>query len=160
VPGNSPVPTGSLAKAGRPEPRVAKRGTGAIPYGNLGARTAPGIYKGVVAVTRQDDATLALGGGGHPVDWCIDMARFDQNALPPLVFLRVGGVCQTLNQEEERNEAAPQVPSLHTDSFLPRLSLAQASAVVWALWNFCQARKAVSSALFAHALFEQPADFG
>jgi aminoglycoside phosphotransferase family enzyme/predicted kinase len=42
---------------------------------------APGLYRGVVAVTRERDGSLALGGAGAPVDWLLAMARFDQAGL-------------------------------------------------------------------------------
>lgn len=44
-------------------------------------RTAPHLYRGVVAVTQQSDGTLAIGGSGTPVDWLVEMARFDQAGL-------------------------------------------------------------------------------
>ena len=44
-------------------------------------RTAPTLYRGVVAVTRQDDGSYALGGDGSPVDWLVEMNRFPQDAL-------------------------------------------------------------------------------
>ena len=44
-------------------------------------RTAPGIYRGVVSVTRQADGALALNGSGRPVDWLVEMERFDQAQL-------------------------------------------------------------------------------
>ncbi len=44
-------------------------------------RTAPHLYRGVVAVTQQSDGTLAIGGSGDPVDWLVEMARFDQAGL-------------------------------------------------------------------------------
>lgn len=47
----------------------------------INRRTAPMIYKGVVAVTRDADGALALGGDGEPVDWVVDMERFDQDTL-------------------------------------------------------------------------------
>ena len=47
----------------------------------LNRRTAPALYRGVVAVTRSEDGALRLGGEGVPVDWVIEMARFDQDAL-------------------------------------------------------------------------------
>jgi aminoglycoside phosphotransferase family enzyme/predicted kinase len=46
----------------------------------LNRRTAPDLYRGVVAVTRQDGC-LALGGDGPPVDWLVEMNRFDQRDL-------------------------------------------------------------------------------
>lgn len=47
----------------------------------LNRRTAPGLYRGVIAVTREPNGSLALGGSGTPVDWVIEMSRFDQEAL-------------------------------------------------------------------------------
>jgi aminoglycoside phosphotransferase family enzyme len=47
----------------------------------LNRRTALSLYLGVVAVTRAADGTLALGGSGTPVDWVVEMKRFDQDAL-------------------------------------------------------------------------------
>lgn len=47
----------------------------------INRRTAPAIYLGVVAVTREQDGSLALGGSGTPVDWVIEMVRFDQEQL-------------------------------------------------------------------------------
>ncbi len=40
---------------------------------------APGIYKGVVALVRQADGSLALGGPGAPVDYAVHMRRFDEH---------------------------------------------------------------------------------
>jgi aminoglycoside phosphotransferase family enzyme/predicted kinase len=39
---------------------------------------APELYRGVIAVTRGRDGALALGGGGEPVEWAVDMWRFDE----------------------------------------------------------------------------------
>ena len=47
----------------------------------LNRRTAPSLYRGVVAITRARDGSLALGGPGEPVDWVVEMARFAQEAL-------------------------------------------------------------------------------
>ena len=47
----------------------------------LNRRTAPQLYLGVVAVTRDADGRLVLAGDGEPVDWLVHMARFDQSAL-------------------------------------------------------------------------------
>jgi aminoglycoside phosphotransferase family enzyme/predicted kinase len=46
----------------------------------LNRRTAPELYRRVVPVTRQDGC-LALGGDGPPVDWVVEMNRFDQRGL-------------------------------------------------------------------------------
>ncbi len=42
---------------------------------------APDLYLGLVAVTRESDGTLALGGGGAPVEWAVHMKRFAQDQL-------------------------------------------------------------------------------
>jgi aminoglycoside phosphotransferase family enzyme/predicted kinase len=42
---------------------------------------APSIYRGVIPVTRDASGSLALGGRGAPVDWLVDMVRFDEEGL-------------------------------------------------------------------------------
>lgn len=44
----------------------------------LNRRTAPTLYKGVVAVTREVGGRLAVGGTGVPVEWLVEMARFEE----------------------------------------------------------------------------------
>jgi uncharacterized protein len=36
------------------------------------------LYRGVIAVTRGPDGALALAGEGEPVEWAVDMRRFDE----------------------------------------------------------------------------------
>jgi aminoglycoside phosphotransferase family enzyme/predicted kinase len=40
---------------------------------------APQIYRRVLAVTREADGALALGGQGEPVEWAVEMRRFDED---------------------------------------------------------------------------------
>jgi aminoglycoside phosphotransferase family enzyme/cytidylate kinase len=47
----------------------------------LNRRTAPGLYRGVTAITRAPDGTLAFDGSGVPVDWVVEMERFAQSDL-------------------------------------------------------------------------------
>lgn len=47
----------------------------------INAPGAPGLYRGVMPVTRESDGTLALDGAGEPVEWLVVMNRFDQGAL-------------------------------------------------------------------------------
>jgi len=47
----------------------------------INRRTAPDLYRGVAAVTRDGNGRLALAGDGEVVDWVVDMARFDQATL-------------------------------------------------------------------------------
>ena len=56
----------------------------------INRRAAPGIYRGVVAVTRDAGGALAFDGAGEPIDWCVDMVRFDQEALLDRVAARGG----------------------------------------------------------------------
>jgi aminoglycoside phosphotransferase family enzyme/predicted kinase len=42
-------------------------------------RLAPKLYRGVVAITRDRNGRLAIGGDGAPVEWAVDMVRFDEN---------------------------------------------------------------------------------
>ena len=44
----------------------------------VNAAFAPAIYRGVVAITREADGRLAIGGKGEPVEWAVDMVRFDE----------------------------------------------------------------------------------
>src|SRR5215470_13641947 len=39
---------------------------------------APQLYRGVVAITREQDCKLVLGGAGTPVEWAVEMRRFDE----------------------------------------------------------------------------------
>jgi aminoglycoside phosphotransferase family enzyme/predicted kinase len=39
---------------------------------------APDIYRGVAAITREADGRLAINGGGEPIEWAVDMRRFDE----------------------------------------------------------------------------------
>jgi hypothetical protein len=41
---------------------------------------APELYRGVVPITREPNGELALAGGGTPVEWAVEMVRFDENA--------------------------------------------------------------------------------
>ncbi|HEX4914582.1 MAG TPA: hypothetical protein VFV51_11510, partial [Vicinamibacterales bacterium] len=41
-------------------------------------RTAPQLYRRIVAVTRSRAGALAIGGAGTPVEWLIEMSRVDQ----------------------------------------------------------------------------------
>ncbi len=47
----------------------------------LNRRTAPSLYRRVVPVTQQADGSLAIGGTGQPIEWLVEMARFDQACL-------------------------------------------------------------------------------
>jgi aminoglycoside phosphotransferase family enzyme/predicted kinase len=48
---------------------------------SLNRRTAPNLYLHVIPVTREDDGSLRLNGAGVPVEWLLEMTRFEQDAL-------------------------------------------------------------------------------
>jgi aminoglycoside phosphotransferase family enzyme/predicted kinase len=60
---------------------IERRKTACEAEVRLNRRTAPSLYRGVLAVTREPDGSLALGGRGTPADWLVEMNRFDQDAL-------------------------------------------------------------------------------
>jgi aminoglycoside phosphotransferase family enzyme len=39
---------------------------------------APQLYSGIAAITREPDGKLMLGGQGTPVEWAVEMRRFDE----------------------------------------------------------------------------------
>src|SRR5262249_55608469 len=44
----------------------------------INAPNAPQIYRQVVAITRNQNGRLEIGGRGTPVEWALEMARFDE----------------------------------------------------------------------------------
>lgn len=57
---------------------LEKRRTACDAEVRINRRTAPSLYKGIVAVTREADGRLAVGGAGAPVEWLVEMARFEE----------------------------------------------------------------------------------
>ncbi len=47
----------------------------------LNRRTAPSLYLAVRPVTREPDGALMLNGRGEPIEWLVEMRRFDQEVL-------------------------------------------------------------------------------
>jgi aminoglycoside phosphotransferase family enzyme/predicted kinase len=45
---------------------------------NVNAGNAPELYRRVVAITRNSDGRLEIDGSGTPVEWAVEMARFDE----------------------------------------------------------------------------------
>ena len=44
----------------------------------VNAGNAPELYRRVVAITRNSDGTLEIDGAGTPVEWAVEMMRFDE----------------------------------------------------------------------------------
>ena len=49
---------------------------------------APQIYIGVVAITRDNDGTLRIGGNGSVIEWAVAMRRFDENQTLDIIAER------------------------------------------------------------------------
>ena len=47
----------------------------------LNRRFAPTLYLGAVALTREADGRIAIGGAGEPIEWAVAMRRFADDAL-------------------------------------------------------------------------------
>jgi aminoglycoside phosphotransferase family enzyme/predicted kinase len=45
---------------------------------NVNAGNAPELYRRVIAITRNSDGMLEIDGSGTPVEWAVEMARFDE----------------------------------------------------------------------------------
>ncbi|GAA0575493.1 AAA family ATPase [Caenispirillum bisanense] len=60
---------------------LAARKTACEAEARVNARGAPGVYQGVLAVTRGSDGQLSLGGEGEAVDYVVVMRRFGQETL-------------------------------------------------------------------------------
>jgi hypothetical protein len=56
----------------------------------LNRPAAPGLYLGLVPLTRRADGGLDLGGDGAPVEWCLHMRRFPAGAELSAVAARSG----------------------------------------------------------------------
>jgi aminoglycoside phosphotransferase family enzyme/predicted kinase len=67
----------------------------------LNLRTAPMLYRRVVAVTREQDGTLAVAGSGTPVEWLLEMTRFPADAQLDRVATR-GELTLSMVQELAR----------------------------------------------------------
>src|SRR5690242_3180987 len=78
---------------------------------------APEIYHGVVAITREADGRLAIGGKGEPVEWAVEMRRFDETqTLDHLADARridsalADAIGRAIATAHERTSAAPAEP--------------------------------------------------
>jgi len=60
---------------------VEKRQAACLREVELNGPTAPGIYLGVLRITRASDGSLALDGEGQVIDAVVEMRRFDQSQL-------------------------------------------------------------------------------
>ncbi len=105
-------------------------------------RTAPALYLGLTAVTRQGDGSLAFDGDGPVLDWLVVMDRFGQDQL----FDKMAGK-GTLNRDDAR-ALADVVAGFH-QSAAPRPDWGGEKGV-----GFTIDTNAASLARFVPALFD------
>jgi len=82
----------------------------------LNRRTAPSLYLGTEAITRDQNGSLCFGGKGEVVEWVVVMRRFDQNGLfdrlaadgrlTPDLMLRLTDAILRFHDEAERLDRA------------------------------------------------------
>ena len=81
---------------------------------------APAIYRGVVAIARDGSGNLAIGGKGEPVEWAVEMRRFDErNTLDHLA--EAGGIDDALADALGRAVAA-EAPTITDANFTGTLA--------------------------------------
>ncbi|HXF88243.1 MAG TPA: AAA family ATPase [Xanthobacteraceae bacterium] len=86
-------------------------------------RYAPELYRRVVPITRQANGSLALGGDGEPVEWVIEMVRFDDNRTLDRVAENEG-ISDTLAERLGRAvaEMQKQAPVVDAERWLAALA--------------------------------------
>lgn len=85
---------------------------------------APAIYRRVVAITREPDGRHALDGTGTPVEWAVEMRRFDEGRtldhladngeISDRLADALGRICAAAHAEAEPAPAEPWIAALAT----------------------------------------------
>lgn len=73
-------------------------------------RFAPQLYRGVIPITRDADGHLALNGSGKPIEWAVDMHRFDETKTLDLLADR-GELADSL-----LDQLGPIIASMHENA--------------------------------------------
>jgi len=85
---------------------------------NVNRGNAPELYRRVVAITRGLDGALAIGGTGTPVEWAVEMARFDEE--------------QTLDHIAETQQIPPRLANALADAILQSQHMApRGNGEIW-----------------------------
>jgi len=88
----------------------------------INRKVAPDIYRRVVAITRENGGRLKLDGAGTPVEWALEMHRFDENAtldrlaqagkIDAMLADALGRAVATLHARASAVEAEPWITAL------------------------------------------------
>lgn len=102
----------------------------------VNAPHAPGVYLGVVPVTRETTGSLKLGGVGEAVEWLVAMRRFDEDAtldriaargsLDPAVVVALASAVAASHEAASVREAGPAIASLASYISQNRAAFAEA----------------------------------
>ncbi len=86
----------------------------------VNAPYAPEIYRGVVAISREASGKLAIDGSGVPIEWAVDMRRFDETRTFDRI---VGEIDQALADELGRAVAAAhaKAPPVEAEAWIAAL---------------------------------------
>jgi len=76
---------------------------------------APQIYRGVLPITRDQAGRLAIGGEGEPVEWALEMRRFDETATLDHLA-EAGKIDDRLAEELARTVAAAHRSALPVEA--------------------------------------------
>ena len=86
---------------------LEKRGWAAERELRFNRPNAPDIYRAVHPIVRRADGGFALGGQGEPVEWALEMARFDETAvLSETPGIVTGDFAEALGRRVARMHAA------------------------------------------------------
>ncbi|MBT4934939.1 MAG: AAA family ATPase [Rhodospirillaceae bacterium] len=81
---------------------------------SVNQRTAPGLYKGVVAITLDESGALSIGGEGDIVEWLVEMARFNEDTLFDRMELNaelMGTLAETIAHFHAAADPHPEIDS-------------------------------------------------
>jgi uncharacterized protein len=86
----------------------------------VNAPYAPEIYHGIIAITRETNGRLAIAGEGIPVEWAVDMRRFDEtrtldnlaDEIDETLADALGKVVAAAHEKAPIVEAAPWIAAL------------------------------------------------
>ncbi len=96
---------------------LARRKAACLAELDVNRRFAPELYRRIVAITRERDGRLAIGGDGEPIEWAVEMARFDESQTLDHIATRgefsdqlAGRLARTIAALHQASEPAPAAP--------------------------------------------------
>jgi uncharacterized protein len=101
---------------------LAKRKAACEAELEVNRRFAPQLYRRVLPITREGDGSLALDGVGEPIEWAVEMARFDENRtldhlaergeLDDTLLGKLAVAVVTMHEHAEPVEGGPWIAAL------------------------------------------------